>query len=43
MPCGFGQTLDLCRKALFLWAWHSLFATEQFYTKLLFYNTVVLG
>jgi hypothetical protein len=26
MPCGFGQALDICRKALFLWAWRSLFA-----------------
>jgi hypothetical protein len=26
MPCGFRQALDICRKALFLWAWHSLFA-----------------
>jgi hypothetical protein len=28
MPCGFGQALDICRKALFLWAWRSLFAHE---------------
>ena len=26
MPCSFGQALDICRKALFLWAWRSLFA-----------------
>jgi hypothetical protein len=26
MPCGFRQTLDICRKALFLWAWRHLFA-----------------
>jgi len=26
VPCGFGQALDICRKALFLWAWRSLFA-----------------
>jgi len=25
MPCGFCQALDICRKALFLWAWRSLF------------------
>ena len=23
MPCGFGQALDICRKAPFLRAWHS--------------------
>jgi hypothetical protein len=26
MPCGFGQALDICRKAQFLWARRSLFA-----------------
>jgi hypothetical protein len=26
MPCGFGQALNICRKALFLWAWPGLFA-----------------
>ena len=26
MPCGFRQALDICRKALFLWAWRFLFA-----------------
>jgi hypothetical protein len=43
VPCGLCQALDICRKALFLWAWRALFAHKQFYTKLLFYNTVVLG
>jgi hypothetical protein len=28
MPCGFRQALDICRKALFLWAWRGLFAHE---------------
>jgi hypothetical protein len=28
MPCGFRQALDICRKALFLWAWRNLFAHE---------------
>ena len=26
MPCGFRQALDICRKALFLWAWRGFFA-----------------
>ena len=26
MPCGFSQALNICRKALFLWAWRNLFA-----------------
>jgi hypothetical protein len=26
VPCGFCQAPDICRKALFLWAWRSLFA-----------------
>jgi hypothetical protein len=25
MSCGFGQALDICRKALFLWAWRNPF------------------
>jgi hypothetical protein len=28
VPCGFRQALDICRKALFLWAWRSFFAHE---------------
>jgi hypothetical protein len=26
VPCGFCQALDICRKALFLWAWPMIFA-----------------
>jgi hypothetical protein len=28
VPCGFRQALNICRKALFLWAWRGLFAHE---------------
>ena len=28
MPCGFRQALDICRKALFLWAWRGFLAHE---------------
>ena len=28
MPYGFGQALNICRKALFLWAWPNLFAHQ---------------
>jgi hypothetical protein len=41
MPCGFGQALDICRKALYLWAWRSLFTHRTILAKLFLYNTVV--
>ena len=34
------QAFDICRKASFLWAWSP---AEQFYTKLFFYDTVILA
>jgi len=43
MPCGLRQSLDICRKALFLWGWRSLFAHKTILHQLVFvYNTVVL-
>jgi hypothetical protein len=28
VPCGLCQALDICRKAILLWAWRDLFAHE---------------
>jgi hypothetical protein len=37
MPCGFGQALDICRKAQFLWAWRSLFAHRTILHEIVFF------
>jgi hypothetical protein len=36
VPCGFCQALDICRKALFLWAWRSLFTHETILHQIVF-------